>query len=154
MGFAPIPPQARRLRESATVWLPDYAVAEATGRFGGVAGTAALTLALAKELSGEAHLARAHAAQAHECLCDHHADAPPKPPEQLYLETTEQRFTGVAVAADMKISPPRLRVASWSHSYHPSPASSPPPITTKPKSRLTPCPTRSFAQMVRVWTIR
>ena len=83
------------LRESEPVWLPDYAVAETSGKFGGVAGTAALTLALAKELSGEAHLDRAHAAQAHECKCDQHAGATQKSPEQLYVETTEQRFTGV-----------------------------------------------------------
>ena len=83
------------LHESEPVWLPDYAVVEATGKFGGVAGTAALTLALAKELSGEAHLERAHAAQAHECICDQHAGATPKSPEQLYIETTEQRFRGV-----------------------------------------------------------
>ena len=83
------------LHESEPVWLPDYAVAEANGKFGGVAGTAALTLALAKELSGEAHLERAHAAQAHECKCDQPAGAAQKSPEQLYVETTEQRFTGV-----------------------------------------------------------
>jgi carbon starvation protein len=83
------------LRENEPVWLPDYAVAEASGKFGGVAGTAALTLALAKELSGEAHLERAQAAQAHECKCDRHAEAMQKSPEQLYVETTEQRFTGV-----------------------------------------------------------
>ena len=83
------------LRESEPVWLPDYVVAEAGGKFGGVAGAAALTLALAKELSGEAHLERAHAAQAHECQCDQHTGAAQKSPEQLYVETTEQRFTGV-----------------------------------------------------------
>ena len=82
------------LHESEPVWLPDYAVTEAGGKFGGVAGTAALTLALAKELSGEAHLERAQAAQTHECPCDHPAAAR-KSAEQLYVETTEQRFTGV-----------------------------------------------------------
>ena len=83
------------LRESEPVWLPDYAVAEATGKFGGVAGTAALTLALAKELSGEAHLERAHAAQSHECMCNHDSGTTPKSAGQLYVETTDQRFTGV-----------------------------------------------------------
>jgi carbon starvation protein len=83
------------LRESDPVWLPDYAVTEAGGKIGGVAGTAALTLALAKELSGEAHLERAQAAQVHECHCDHHAGTPEKTTSQLYVETTEQRFTGV-----------------------------------------------------------
>lgn len=83
------------LRESEPVWLPDYAVTEAGGKFGGVAGTAALTIALAKEISGEAHLERAQVAQTHECPCDQHADATPKSAEQIYVETTEQRFTGV-----------------------------------------------------------
>jgi hypothetical protein len=79
------------LRESEPVWLPDYAVSEAGGKFSGVAGTAALTLALAKELSGENQLERAQQAQAHECNCDEHA----KSAEQIYVETTEKRFTGV-----------------------------------------------------------
>jgi len=83
------------LHESEPHWLPDYAVTEASGKLGGVAGTAALTIALAKELSGEAHLERAQTAQAHECKCEGHADVPAKSPEQLYVETTEQRFTGV-----------------------------------------------------------
>jgi carbon starvation protein len=83
------------LRESEPHWLPDYAVTEAGGKFGGVAGTTALTIALAKELSGEAHLERAQTAQAHECKCEGQADAPVKSAEQLYVETTEQRFTGV-----------------------------------------------------------
>ncbi|MSU59869.1 MAG: carbon starvation protein A [Pedosphaera sp.] len=79
------------LRETEPVWLPDYAVAEGGGKFAGAAGTAALTLALAKELSGETQLARAQQTEAHECKCD----APAKSPEQIYVETTEKRFTGV-----------------------------------------------------------
>ncbi len=79
------------LHESEPVWLPDHAIAESGAKLGGVAGAAALTVALAKELSGEAHLERAQAAQAHECKCESHA----KSAEQLYLEATEQRFTGV-----------------------------------------------------------
>jgi len=83
------------LFESAPVWLPDYALSEGGKKFGGVAGTAALTLALAKELSGEAQLERAQVAQAEECKCDHHAEAPPKTASELYVETTEQRFNGI-----------------------------------------------------------
>jgi carbon starvation protein len=83
------------LRENEPVWLPNYAVAEATGKFGGVAGTAALTLALAKELSGEAHLERAQAAQWHEGKCHHDPGTAPKSAGQLYVETMDQRFTGV-----------------------------------------------------------
>ncbi len=83
------------LHESEPVWLPDYALVEGGKKFGGVAGTAALTLALAKELSGEAQLERAQVAQAEECQCDHHAGAPPKTASELYVETTEQRFNGI-----------------------------------------------------------
>ena len=81
------------LRESEPVWLPDYAVVEAGGKFGGVAGTAALTLALAKELSGEAHLERAQQSAA-VCECNH-AEEGSKTPQQIYVESTEQRFNGV-----------------------------------------------------------
>ena len=77
------------LQENEPVWLPDYAVAEGGKQFGGVAGTAALTLALAKELSGETQLERA---QAQTCECSVRAD---KSPEQIYVEATEQRFSGV-----------------------------------------------------------
>lgn len=83
------------LRESEPHWLPDYAVTEAGGKLGGVAGTAALSIALAKELSGEAHLERAQTAQAHECKCTDHAGVHDKSAGQLYVETTERRFTGV-----------------------------------------------------------
>jgi hypothetical protein len=83
------------LRESEPVWLPDYAVAEAGGRLGGIAGTAALTLALAKELSGEAQLERTQAAQFRECGCHPHTDATGKPTARTYVEVTEERFKGV-----------------------------------------------------------
>jgi len=83
------------LRESEPVWLPDYALVEGGKKSGGLAGTAALTLALAKELSGEAHLERAQVAQAEECKCDHPAGALPKTVSELYVETTEQRFDGI-----------------------------------------------------------
>ena len=79
------------LHESEPTWLPDYAVAEPGAKLGGVGGAAALTLALAKELSGEAQIERAHVAQAHECQCATHA----KSAQQIYVESTEQRFTGV-----------------------------------------------------------
>lgn len=83
------------LRESDPVWLPDYAVVEGGRKMGGgVAGTATLALTLAKELSGEAQLERAQQQQAMVCQCDH-APTPAKSDAQLYVETTEQRFTGV-----------------------------------------------------------
>lgn len=83
------------LRESEPVWLPEYAVDESSGKFGGVAGTAALTLALAKELSGEAHLERAQATQTHACHCEAQPHEKPKSAGQIYVESTEQRFTGI-----------------------------------------------------------
>jgi len=83
------------LHENAPVWLPDYALVESGKKFGGVAGTAALTLALAKELSGEAQLERAQVAQSEECKCDHHAATPLRTASELYVETTEQRFNGI-----------------------------------------------------------
>jgi carbon starvation protein len=83
------------LRESEPVWLPDYAVIEGGRKLGGgVAGTATLALALAKELSGEAQLERAHQQQTSVCDCSH-PQQPAKSDAQIYVETTEQRFTGV-----------------------------------------------------------
>jgi carbon starvation protein len=83
------------LKESEPVWLPDYAVTEGGRKLGGgVAGTATLALALAKELSGEAQLDRAHQQQAAICDCAH-GPQPAKSDAQIYVETTEQRFTGV-----------------------------------------------------------
>ncbi len=81
------------LRESEPVWLPDYAVAEGGRSFGGVAGTAALTLALAKELSNEAAIERA---QQHATVCECDSVKPDdKTAQKIYLEVTEQRFNGV-----------------------------------------------------------
>jgi len=81
------------LRESEPVWLPDYALVEGGKKFGGVAGTAALTLALAKELSGEAQLERAQQQAAH-CQCGH-AETNDQSAQKVYMEVTEQRFNGV-----------------------------------------------------------
>ncbi|MGN6554974.1 MAG: carbon starvation protein A, partial [Verrucomicrobiota bacterium] len=86
------------LRETPPVWLPDYAVAES--RPTNVMSLIALGFALLKELSGEAHLERAQQ-QAHLCECQLAKEslpsitANPKTAEQIYLESTEQRFTGV-----------------------------------------------------------
>jgi len=81
------------LRESEPHWLPDYAVTEPGAKLGGAAGAAALTIALAKELSGESHLERARQ-EAAACDCADHQHAA-KSDEQIYVETTERRFTGV-----------------------------------------------------------
>ena len=53
------------LRETPPVWLPDYAVAESKPF--GILSLLALAMALAKELSGEAHFERAQAAQICDC---------------------------------------------------------------------------------------
>ena len=76
------------LRETPPVWLPDYAVAEAKPL--NFFSLLTLGLALAKELSGEAHLDRAQK-QACECETAHAK----KSSETIYVETTEQRFKGV-----------------------------------------------------------
>jgi hypothetical protein len=80
------------LKESEPVWLPDYAVVEGGRKLGGVAGTAALTLALAKELSGEAQLARAHEQTVH---CHRDDACGCQTVKEVYVEVTEQRFNGV-----------------------------------------------------------
>ena len=56
-----------------------------------VMGVVAFGCALAKELSGEAHLARAQQ-QAAVCDC---RQGVVRTPEQIYVETTEKRFNGV-----------------------------------------------------------
>ena len=84
------------LCETEPLWLPDYAVKEAGQNLRPLAGTVALTLLLAKELSGEASIERSRQA---EKVCNCEAGTPPKAgmksDEQLYLEMTEQRFNGV-----------------------------------------------------------
>jgi len=95
------PPQ---LHETEPVWLPDYAVVEGGRRTRvGAAGVAALALALAKELSGEAALERAqHQANESHCAGTGTAAASVTPggygraeAGKLYVAVTEQRFHGV-----------------------------------------------------------
>ncbi len=84
------------LAETPPVWLPDYAVKEPGQDLRPLAGTVALSIVLAKELSGEASLERAR--QTSEvCHCENGAcaEAGKKSDSQLYLEVTEQRFNGV-----------------------------------------------------------
>jgi carbon starvation protein len=96
------------LRESEPVWLPEFAVVEAKPLH--LVGLIALGFALAKELSGEAHLERARQL-AVKCDCPSSEHGPAavrvdllgggtvaaahKTPEQLYVEMTEKRFDGV-----------------------------------------------------------
>ena len=83
------------LRETAPVWLPEYAIAEAKPLH--IFSLLALLLALAKELSGEAALERAQ--QASTCDCSlHNSDemkAATKTKAEIYVQTTEARFKGV-----------------------------------------------------------
>ena len=92
--------RAAVLRESEAVWLPEYAVAESKPL--PVMGIATIGFALAKELSGEAHMERAqqlalscHCAQSNVGMAEEGKPVCGKTPEQLYVEMTEKRFTGV-----------------------------------------------------------
>ena len=83
------------LRESEAKWLPDYALAEP--RPVRAAGAVALAVALAKELSGEAHLERAQET-ACTCECDasgHSREGVSSQQKNAYVDMTEQRFNGV-----------------------------------------------------------
>jgi carbon starvation protein len=89
------------LHETEPVWLPDYAVTEGGRNLTGAAGAAALAVALARELSGEAQLERAHQ-QAEVCACGEQGEAVTqartstvRTDQQIYVEVTEQRFNGV-----------------------------------------------------------
>jgi len=76
--------KATVLHETPPVWLPAYAVAE--GKPLHLAGTAALAITLARELSGESQYDRA---REHVCACNAASDA------KVYVQVTEQRFNGV-----------------------------------------------------------
>jgi hypothetical protein len=86
------------LREATPVWLPDYALARTTPA--NLIGPLALGIALAKELSGEAELAREHSA-ALVCHCNDLAGPSAllarsqKTQVSTYLKVTEARFNGI-----------------------------------------------------------
>jgi carbon starvation protein len=83
------------LRETAPVWLPDYALKEGGNNLRSAAGAAALALGLARELSGEAALERARQAEV-VCTCNHPAAAETaKTDSQRYVDMTERRFNGI-----------------------------------------------------------
>jgi carbon starvation protein len=89
------------LRETSPVWLPQYALSET--RPVHLSGLIALGLALAKELSGEAHLSRARQAESaymplseQPCDCQISQGATVRAREQqVYLQVTERRFAGI-----------------------------------------------------------
>jgi carbon starvation protein len=74
------------LHETTPAWLPDYALKETGPNLHTVAGTAAIALGLAKELSGEAHFERA---RQQACECARNSDA------NIYAQAAEERFNGV-----------------------------------------------------------
>ena len=77
------------LHENEAAWLPDYALKEAGPNLRTVAGAVAITLGLAKELSGESHFERARQ-QACECTCQQpHSD------QKIFTQVTEAKFNGV-----------------------------------------------------------
>jgi carbon starvation protein len=89
------------LSETEPVWLPDYSVAESRPLH--VAGVAALTFALAKELSGEAEMDRVRQT-ATLCECEHgkagcaaemNASQARQADARVYLAVMERRFKGV-----------------------------------------------------------
>jgi hypothetical protein len=88
------------LRESDPVWLPERAAAE--GRPLRMAGLVALAFALARELSGQAHMERLQLATA--CSVSgatEQANSSPNPNERppranAYVRMTEHRFNGIS----------------------------------------------------------
>ena len=89
-----------QLRESESVWLPDYALAEAKPLR--VASLVALTIALAKELSGEAQLERAQeSARLSHSPATENNQVPQSKAEQrksesqTYLEVTNEKFNTI-----------------------------------------------------------
>ena len=82
------------LQEMAPVWLPDYAIKEASLNLRTTAGAAALALGLAKELSGESALDRAQR-QADTCQCESDHQDKSAARSAAYVRATEDRFNGI-----------------------------------------------------------
>jgi len=85
------------LRETEPTWLPDYALAEPKSMK--AAGAVALAVALARELSGEAHLERVQAV-IQTCECEHpnplrDGTSPKEHRKESYIKMTEQRFNSI-----------------------------------------------------------
>jgi hypothetical protein len=76
------------LHETEPVWLPDYALKESGPDLRTVAGTAAIALGLAKELSGESHFERARQ-QAIACPCEQHSD------QKILAQLAEEKYNNV-----------------------------------------------------------
>jgi carbon starvation protein len=77
------------LHETDPVWLPDYALKETGPNLRTVAGAVAITLGVAKELSGEAQFERARQ-QACICACEQrHTD------QEVFVQVTNAKFNGI-----------------------------------------------------------
>ncbi len=87
------------LKESEPVWLPDYAVVEGKP-LRTAAGAVALSIALMKELSGEADMERAEQTQVAANCCEDHAlgiaeNRPPSSAEERFLEHLDARYKSI-----------------------------------------------------------
>jgi hypothetical protein len=80
--------KAAVLHETHPVWLPDYALKESGPNFRTVAGTAAIALGVARELSGETHFERA---RQQACL----RAGEPHSDQRIFVQVTEAKFNGV-----------------------------------------------------------
>lgn len=83
--------RASELQEEPAVYLPDYAVVE--GRPVKLAGVATLSLALMKELSGEADMERASQTQLASACCNEHS--PSATDTDRYLEHLDARYKSI-----------------------------------------------------------
>ncbi|MGN6385083.1 MAG: carbon starvation protein A, partial [Verrucomicrobiota bacterium] len=83
--------RAPELQEEPAEYLPDYAVVE--GRPVKLAGVAALSLALMKELSGEADMERASQTQLASACCNEHS--PSTTDSDRYLEHLDARYKSI-----------------------------------------------------------
>jgi carbon starvation protein len=89
------------LHETKPVWLDPYLVKEGSSLK--IAGTVGLALALARELSGEEQLARAHEQARHRPCCHSEMAGPAEPGRALsrkerqetYLKVSEERFRNI-----------------------------------------------------------
>jgi carbon starvation protein len=89
------------LSETQPTWLPDYAIAEAKPLH--VGSLIALTLALVRELSGDASVDRAQQARSYACpKCDpirlnvsENSKLAENPRSRAYVQAAEERFNGV-----------------------------------------------------------
>jgi hypothetical protein len=76
------------LHETSPSWLPDYAIVE--GKPSNILSYLAVLFGLAKELSGEAELERAHAKH---CACVESHEK--KSEAQVYVAATEARYKSI-----------------------------------------------------------